>query len=123
MASAQITYHGIEPSDALTALIHTRAAQLVRVSDRIHSLRVLVDAPHHHHRHGNHYRVRIELGVPGCDIVVGNEAEARTTDEDAYQAVRRAFDAAKRRLTAAEARRSGKQRAHGAARATIRAER
>ncbi len=120
MQPVQISYHGIEPSDALTELIQTRAAQLERVSDRIHSLRVHVDAPHHHHRQGNHYHVRIELTVPGHDIVVGQDAEERTTDQDAYQAVRRAFDVARRRLTAAESRNRGKERAHAATRSSIR---
>lgn len=123
MQPVQITYHGIEPSDALTALIHTRAAQLERVSDRIQSLRVLVDAPHHHHRHGNHYRVRIELALPGYEVVVGHDADERSADEDAYRAVRRAFDAMRRRLTATQARTRGKERAHGDERPSIRAAR
>src|SRR5512135_1104403 len=46
MQPVQITYHGLEASPALTELIQTRAQQLERVSDRIHSVRVLVDAPH-----------------------------------------------------------------------------
>jgi len=123
MQPVQITYHGTQPSDALTALIHTRAAQLGRVNDRIQSLRVLVDAPHHHHRHGNHYRVRIELVLPGHEVVVGHDADERTADEDAYRAVRRAFDAIRRRLTATQARTRGKQRAHGDERPSIRAAR
>lgn len=105
MQPIQITYHGMEASEALTELIHERAEQLERVSDRIHSVRVLVDAPHHHHRQGNHYRVRIEVTVPGSDIVVGHEDDERDDDEDAYSAVRRAFDAVRRRLTTAQARR------------------
>jgi len=121
MQPIRISYHGIPASDAVTALIHTRAAQLDHLNERIHSLRVVVDAPHHHHRHGNHYCVRIELRMPGRDIVVGNEPV--DADEDVYQAVRHAFDAARRRLTAAQTRRSAKQRAHAGARASIRAAR
>lgn len=123
MQPVQISYHGIEPSDALTALIRLRAAQLERVSDRIQSLRVLVDAPHHHHRQGNHYRVRIELTVPGREIVVGHDADDKSEDEDAYRAVRRAFAAVRRRVTATQARTRGRQRAHGDERPTIRAAR
>ena len=123
MQPVQITYHGIEPSDALTALIHTRAAHLERASERIQSLRVVVDAPHHHHRHGNHFCVRIELSLPGGEIVVGHDAGERDTDEDAHRAVRRAFDAIRRRLTATQARTRGKERAHAEERPTIRATR
>jgi ribosome-associated translation inhibitor RaiA len=83
----QISYHGLEPSQSLSELIRMRAAQLERISERIHSLRVLVDAPHRHHRQGNHYRVRVEVTVPGHDIVVGHDDETRSGDEDAFQAV------------------------------------
>ena len=96
MQPAQITYHGVEPSDALTALIHSRAAELERVCGSIRSMRVLVDAPHHHQRHGNHFHVRIEMTVTGGDIVVGHDVDEHTGDEDVYAAVRRAFDAARR---------------------------
>ena len=120
MQPVQISYHGLEPSPPLSDLIRTRAAQLERISERIHSLRVLVDAPHRHHRQGNHYRVRIEVTVPGHDIVVGHDDETRSGDEDAYQAVRHAFDAVRRRLMATEARTRGKERAHADARPSIR---
>lgn len=116
----QITFRGIDPSPALSELIEHCADELRRISDRIHSLRVLVEEPHRHHRHGNHFRVRIELTMPGHDIVVGNDNGARAIDEDAYAAVRRAFDVVRRRLTAAQARGRGKERAHAADRATVR---
>ncbi|HEX9102341.1 MAG TPA: HPF/RaiA family ribosome-associated protein [Polyangia bacterium] len=111
MQPVQITYHGLEPSPSLTELIHSRAEQLERVSDRIHSVRVLVDAPHQHRQKGNHYRVRIELTMPGQDLVVGHDDDERDSDEDAYQAVRHAFDALRRRLDESIARLHGKQRA------------
>ena len=111
MQPIQITYHGLEPSSALTELIHARAEQLERVSDRIHSMRVLVDAPHQHRHKGNHYRVRIELTLPGQDLVIGRDDDERDSDEDPYQAVRHAFDALRRRLDESLARRDGKQRA------------
>ena len=104
MQPVQITYHGLDASEALTDLIHERAAQLERVGDRIHTLRVLVDAPHQHHRQGNHYRVRIELTAPGRNLVVGHEDDERDIDEDPYQAVRRAFDTLRRRMETSQAR-------------------
>jgi ribosomal subunit interface protein len=112
MQPVRITYHGLTPSEALTQLIERRAAHLERLSDRISALRVLIDSPHQHHRNGNHYRVRLELTVPGGDLVVGHDDGARTADEDPYQAVRRAFDVLRRRLETLKERREGKQRAH-----------
>jgi len=120
MQPAQITYHGVEPSEALTALIESRVAQLERVCGSIQSMRVLVDAPHHHQRHGNHFRVRVEMTVAGGDIVVGHDVDEHAGNEDAYAAVRRAFDAARRCVTTAQSRRHGKERAHTDRRPTIR---
>ena len=116
MIPTQISYHGVEASEALTALVRARADQLELRHQRIRSLRVHIDAPHHHRRHGNQYRVRVELALPGCDIVVGNDTPARAGDDDPYQAVRRAFDAVRRRMTGAQLRRSGKQRGQRAPR-------
>ena len=120
MLPIQITYHGLEPSDTLTELIHTRAAQLDRLHDRIHGLRVLVDAPHNHQRHGKRFRVRLDLTLPGRELVVGHDDDEHVGDDDAYQAVRHAFDALRRKLTTAQTRRHGKQRAHAAGRAAVR---
>lgn len=120
MLPMQITYHGIEPSPALTELIRSRAAQLDRLHDRMHALRVLVDAPHNHQRHGKRYRVRLDLTLPGRELVVGHDEDERAGDDDAYQAVRHAFDVLRRKLTTAQARRQGKQRAHLAGRSALR---
>ena len=93
----QITYHGIDASPALNQLIEERASQLERVSDRIHGLRVVVDRL----RHGD-YHIHVELSVPGHDLVIGDHA---ADHHDAYAAVRRAFDIARRRLTTTQSRR------------------
>lgn len=112
MLPIRITYHGLDASDSLNELIHARAAQIERLHDRLQGLRVLVDAPHHHQRHGKRYRVRLELGLPGYDLVVGHDQDEHVVEDDAYQSVRHAFDALRRKLRAQTTRRHGKQRAH-----------
>jgi ribosomal subunit interface protein len=114
MLHTQISYDGIECSTALTDLIGERARHVERLSDRIISLRVVVAAPHHHHRHGNLYQVRIELAVPGRARVIVDRG-----DEDVYQAVRQAFEALERRLATAQSRWRGKQRAQADRRAPL----
>jgi len=49
--------------------------------------------PHKHHQQGKQFNVRIDIGVPGSEIVVN-----RDHAEDVYVALRDAFDAAKRQL-------------------------
>jgi len=105
MVPVQITYHGVTSSPAVTALVEERAERLQRVCQNIQRCRVVIDSPHHHQSHGRHYRVCIDLVVPGREIVYGRDAADASINEDLYAAVGQAFDAVKRRLSAKPARR------------------
>lgn len=120
MPTTKITYHGLEPSDALTALINSRVDQLGDLTDRINSVRVVVDAPHQHQRHGRPYDVRVEVRLPGREVIIGSSTAEPEADDDPYQAVRLAFEHVRRQMAASQDRGGGKQRAHEAARASIR---
>jgi ribosome-associated translation inhibitor RaiA len=63
----QITFRGLEPTEALTQAVEERASKLERFFDKIESCRIIVEAPHHHHHNGNVYHVRVRLAVPGED--------------------------------------------------------
>jgi len=94
----QITFRHIETSDAVAARIRERAEELEHFFDRIISCRVVVECRHPRRQQGNLFRVRIDLKVPGKEIVVGRDPEAHHAHEDAHVAVRDAFDAARRLL-------------------------
>ena len=89
----QITIRDVEHSDALEAHIRDRANKLEEFYDRIMSCRVVVEMPHKHHHQGKQFNVRIDIGVPGDEIVVN-----RDHNENVYLALRDAFDAAKSML-------------------------
>jgi len=89
----QITVRGIEHSDALETHIRDKANKLEEFFDHITSCRVVVEVPHKHHHQGKQFNVRLDIGVPGSEIVVN-----RDHAEDVYVALRDAFDAAKRQL-------------------------
>ncbi len=89
----QITIRDMEHSDALETHIRDKADKLNEFFDRIMSCRVVVEMPHKHHHQGKQFNVRIDIGVPGSEIVVN-----RDHAEDVYVALRDAFDAAKRQL-------------------------
>jgi ribosome-associated translation inhibitor RaiA len=80
----QVTYGVVAQSNALDALIQKEAAKLERFFRRIVMCRVLIDKPHRHHTRGAPFHVRIELSVPGEDIVISHTPEIRhvLTDED-----------------------------------------
>lgn len=106
MVPVQITYHGLTSSPALTALVEERAERLQRFAPTIQRCRVVIDSPHQHQTHGRHYRVFIDLVLPGREIVYGRDATDTETNEDVYAAVQQAFDAVKRQLTSGEKRRA-----------------
>jgi ribosomal subunit interface protein len=94
----QLSFRGIAHSDAVEASIRERAEKLEQFYDRITSCRVVVETPHAHHRKGRLYHVRIDLTVPGREIVVGRDPAAHHAHEDVHVAIRDAFDAARRQL-------------------------
>ena len=94
----QITFRHMDPSPALEARIRQRAEELDQFFDRITSCRVVVECRHKRHQQGKLFEVRVDLTVPGREIVVGRDPGANHAHEDAHVAVRDAFDAARRLL-------------------------
>jgi ribosomal subunit interface protein len=94
----EITFRGIEHSDAVETRIREKAAKLEQYCDQIISCRVAVEAEHHHQHQGNLYKVRIDLSVPHKHIVVSKDHHDKQSHEDLYVALRDAFAAATRQL-------------------------
>jgi len=104
----EITFRGMDASDAIRASIERRAAQLDRFFAGIQRCRVVVEAPHRHQRKGRIYRVRVELAVPGEDLFVARESSQHAPHEDVYLAIHDAFSEARRQLQDYARRRRGK---------------
>jgi ribosomal subunit interface protein len=111
-ALVQITFRDIDPSPALEAKIRERVARLERVFDRLTSCRVIVEAPHRQHTQGKLFHIRIDVTLPGHEIVVGRDPAEHHAHEDARVAVRDAFDALRRRLDEHARRQRGAVKAH-----------
>ena len=110
-----VTFRGVRYPERLETDVRTRLARLERYHPSIVSARVRIDQSGRH-REGNRYRVLIELGIPGADVIVAHDASVKPTllargrrrmlkqDEPnshhrrAKVAIREAFEAAKRRL-------------------------
>ncbi len=89
----QITIRDIDHSEALETHIRDKVKKLDEFFNHIMSCRVVVEVPHKHHHQGKQFNVRIDISVPGGEIVVN-----RDHAEDVYVALRDAFDAAKRKI-------------------------
>ncbi len=94
----QITFRGMAASAAVEDHIRRRAAELDRFYDRIMACRVVVEAAHRHQRKGRIHHVRVELTVPGGEIVVKRDPPEHHAHEDMNVTIRDAFDAARRQL-------------------------
>ena len=94
----QITFRHMDTSDAVAARIRERAEELERFFDRVMSCRVVVECRHPRCLQGNLFRVRVDLKVPGRNIVVVREPAAHHAHEDVYVAIRDSFDTTRRLL-------------------------
>jgi ribosomal subunit interface protein len=103
----QIGFHGFESSAALEEAIHGKLKHLERFSDEIVSCRVGVELLQKHQHQGRPFGVRIDLTIPGHELVVSG-----VQHEDVYVALRDAFDDMKRQLEDAVRRRRGAEKHH-----------
>jgi len=89
----QITYRDISPTDAIETQVREKTAKLEEFYPFITGCNVTLEMPHKHKHQGKECNVRIDVRVPGGELVVN-----RDHHEDMYVALRDAFDAAKRQL-------------------------
>ncbi len=108
----QISYRNIGPSEAIEARVREKAEKLETFFGRITSCRVMIEAQERHRRKGRLYHVRIDITVPGGEIVVSRNPKAKQAHEDVYVAIRDAFDAARRQLDDHSRVRNGKVKFH-----------
>jgi ribosomal subunit interface protein len=94
----QITFRQMDKSASVEAHIRERAQGLERHFDRITGCRVVVERSTRRQRKGKLYHVRVDLTVPGREIVVRRDPPEHQAHEDIRTAVRDAFDAARRQL-------------------------
>lgn len=103
----QVTFRDMPPSEAVEIRIRTKADKLGQFYDRIVNCRVVIEMPQRHKHQGKLHSVRIELSVPGAELVA-NHAQ----DEDVYVALRDAFAAITRQLEDYVRRQRGEIKTH-----------
>lgn len=107
MQPVQITIRDLPSSPALEDKIRQRADKLSHFYPRINSCRVVITIPQKHKHQGKLFCVRIDLTVPGKELVVNKKL-----DEDVYVAVRDAFNAVQRQLESYACKRRGDVKTH-----------
>jgi ribosomal subunit interface protein len=103
----QVIFRGMAPSEAIEASVRERVDKLERFCANIMSCRVNVELLQKHRHQGRPFGVRIDLTVPGHELVV-----SRIHVEDFQVALRDAFDDMKRQIEDAVRHDRGQQKEH-----------
>jgi ribosome-associated translation inhibitor RaiA len=98
----ELSFHNLEPSDALKASVEAHVQKLEQYHDHIIGCRVAIEMPHRSQKgSGNLPDVHIVVRVPGKEIVVSKElahAGHKKSATDAYAVLDNAFAVAASRL-------------------------
>ena len=131
--TVQITYRNLEGTAPIEAAIHEEAAKLTEFFQRITSCRVIVEAPHKHRESRERFHVRIDLVVPGEELVVSHEPHTHSVlkhagetalhkslekgaeHKDLYVTIHDAFASARRQLKEYARKRRGEVKHHAGA--------
>ncbi len=102
-----IQFEGMDRSDALEASAREHSLKLESFASDIIACRVNIDLLQKHKHQGRPFGVRIDLTLPGHELVVN-----RVQDEDVYVALRDAFNNMRRQLEELVQRRRGQEKQH-----------
>ena len=103
----QIVFRDLARSEAIESAIREKVDRLDTYCDKIMACRVTAAVISRHKHQGKLYNVRVDLTVPGSEIVVN-----RDNAEDIYVAIRDAFDHARRKLEDFVRRQRGDVKSH-----------
>ena len=102
MLPVEITARGVTLGAAEEADLRERIYKLETLYERVVSCHALVEVPGRHQRAGRVYSVRLDISVPGGELVVNHKPR-----DSLRSAVQGAFDAAERQLKEYARRRRG----------------
>ena len=94
----EIVFKNLGQSDAIEAKVRQKAAKLERFHGRITGCRVVIQQIQRRQTKGKMYQVRIDIVVPGGEVVATRDSGRNHAHEDVYVALRDSFNAAIRRL-------------------------
>jgi cold shock CspA family protein len=125
-----VTFRNVRSPGLSEKWVRDEISKLTVLYPRIMACRVAVESPHRHHRLGSQFHIRIDLTVPGGEIVVKHEPslharvrqtgetqfvkhlELKTAHKNLRQAIDDAFKAAGRRLQDYARRQRGSVKSH-----------
>lgn len=94
----KISFRHVDRSEALETRIREKAEKLRQFHPHILHCHVMVEQLNRHHQPAQNFHVRIELKVPGHELVSGREPDLKQTCTDVHVALRDAFKTMRRKL-------------------------
>ncbi len=94
----QVSFRHMDAPLGVEERIREKAEALERFFPRITACRVVIERRHHRHRKGDLFHLRIDLALPGGELVVNREPPEHHAHEDILAVIRDAFDEARRQL-------------------------
>lgn len=94
----EIAFRNIEATDDLKGVILDKIDDLEEVYPELVSCRVMVEETNSGRQSGHLNHVRLDLSVPGKEVVVNRDPPKNPASQDLTQAINEAFDIATRQL-------------------------
>jgi len=111
-ANLQITFRDFDPPQLAEERIRERVERLEKLHPRIVGCHVVAESPHRRHQKGKIYTFRIDLTLPGGELVVNQDPGLDHAKEDFFVAMRDAFNAMEKQLRSFAARGQGQVKTH-----------
>ena len=108
----EIRFRHMRSSAAIEASVREHAAKLDRFHPHLTSCRVMIEELHGGHHKGAVFHVRIDVTVPGHELVAHSEPPPQHVHKEVHLALRDAFDEMRRELQDDIQRRRGEVKSH-----------
>jgi len=110
-APVEVHFHGIQKSDTVEQRVRDKVAKLEKLSGRMTSCRVVLEATQRSALKPKVYCIKIEIGVPRQrPIVIRHERVGSHASEELTLALREAFEVASRKLDGLASKRGQRSR-------------
>jgi putative sigma-54 modulation protein len=110
-APVEVHFHGIQKSDAIEQRVRDKVAKLEKLSGRMTSCRVVLEATQRNALKPKVYLIKIEIGIPRQrSIVIRHERVGSHASEELTLALREAFEAASRKMDGLASKRGQRSR-------------
>lgn len=111
----QITFRHMDVSEALEMKIREKMQHLEKFADHITGCHVTIDQEHKRHQQGKLFSIKLDITIPGSEIVISRHPDQHHAHEDVYVALNDAFNAAARKLEDYVRKLRGKVKTHESA--------